>query len=908
VNPYSAASLFSAIAMAFLGMFVHFRNTKSTLNRVFMVLALTTSYWAFTEFQIRNSESAERASFWVTASYVWPLALAFLLHFSLTFTERAQSRGWRLWLWFIYAPAAVFAILNVLVYSPDVYRVYWGWAPNYRSSWSEAAYMVVSYVWAFSLAVLSLVLCIRYAWTAQTQRTRKMGKHVSIGLAFVIVPAVLTELILPAVYERPVIPLTVSSCAIMAAFVTYAIIKYELFTLDPVSAAESIVATISDPLFLVDLDHSIRTTNAAACHMLGYELHELLGHPISKIFPPSTDGESNTGFMHMLETGVVNDVETALVTKQGRSIPVSLSWSMTRSKDGRVLGITFVGRDITERLRFQEGLKQARDELQNRVEEQTRELTVANKLLRDEIAERMKVEEQLANDKEYLTVTLRSIADGVIVTDSEGRITLRNRVAEELTGCSPDEMLGQPLCDVFRVIDEKTRTSIGDPFQAVVDKGEAVSLGEGVLLIAKDGTERLISDSGAPIQYHSGNARGVVIVFRDISERRRLEERLLKTRKLESVSVLAAGLAHDFNNILTGIMTSLFVARTQVKPESETYQLLSEAEQSAFRASTLTKQLLTFSKSTTPVRQRTSLRELVEETAGYCLSGSHVDYELQLDDDLYDVELDRGQMDQALSNIVINAEEAMPGGGSIRIQARNRSIRADDGLPLRDGEFVVVSVIDQGSGIAEENLHRIFDPYFTTKEEHNGLGLTTAYAIVTKHEGCVDVESRVGQGSTVYVYLPAAQPEEHFEGPELDDETGGVVIEPRRVLFMDDEDYLRRTAKKLLEHLGYEAVIVSEGEEAVGVYERALADGKPFDAIILDLVVSSGLGAKDTLSRIRQLDPDVRAIVTSGFSSDPVMQNCNKHGFSGSLTKPYVAGEIAKALEKVLEEDEPSAR
>lgn len=903
MNPYAISSLFSAIVMAFLGVFVHIRNSRSTLNRVFMLLCLTMSYWAFTEFEARNAESMARAQFWLKAGLVWPIAVALLWHFVLVFTGRTQRIGRVRRILFIYAPALFLTVMNGFMAAAQPIDVPWGWTQPIVTRPTDVAYFGFAYLWALTIALSSLFLAARFALTAESTQTRKMGKHVAIGLTIVVVPAILTEVVLPALVQRPVIELTVTMCAVMAAFITYAIIKYELFTLSPSAAAESIVATISDPLFLVDLDHSIRTTNSAACRMLGYEIHELIGHPIGKVFPPSDDGQSNTSFLKAMETGVVNDVETTLLTKDGEYIPVSLSWSMTRSKDGRTLGVTFIGRDITDRLRFQESLKQARDNLQLQVEEQTKELTVANKMLREEIGERMKAEEALAEDKEYLSVTLRSIADGVITTDRDGSVVLLNRVAEDLTGWRLQDAVGRPLGEILQVVDEETREQNADPFDRVAGSGEVVMLSEGAVLLGHDGTERVVSYSGAPIRSQAGKIRGMVLVIRDISERRKLEERLFKNRKLESVSVLAAGIAHDFNNILTGIMTSLFVARTQVKPDSETYQLLSEAEQSAFRASSLTKQLLTFAKGSTPVRQRLPVRELIEETAGFCLSGSLADYELELSEDLFDVELDRGQMDQALSSIIVNAEESMPDGGLIRIRAENRTIGSEHGLPVRKGHYVAISVTDQGGGIPEDDLHRIFDPYYTTKPNHNGLGLTTAHSVVSQHDGCIDVESVVGKGATFYVYLPAAEVREQKHEWDMEDSTDSPVAR-RRVLFMDDEDYIRRTAAKLLEHIGYETTTAARGEEVLDLYRESLDESRPFDVVVLDLSVNGGKGARETISELRQLDPEVRAVVTSGYATDPILNDFRRFGFTAALSKPYTVQTIEQAIAKALEESE----
>jgi signal transduction histidine kinase/ActR/RegA family two-component response regulator len=415
-----------------------------------------------------------------------------------------------------------------------------------------------------------------------------------------------------------------------------------------------------------------------------------------------------------------------------------------------------------------------------------------------------------------------------------------------------------------------------------------------VVLVARDGARRAIAHSGAPIKDKTGNVRGTVLVFRDVSERMRLEDEIFRTRKLESLAVLAGRFAHDFNNMLTSVMTNLFVARMRIPSGSETSELLSEAERTAFQASALTKQLQSFSASSTFIKERFSIRELIEETAGFCLSGSHVDYHLDLADTLCDIEADRGQIDQALGAIITNAYEAMGSDGTVGISARDAQIERNNALRLQEGTYVSISISDQGPGIPHDALTKIYDPYFTTKPNASGLGLTTAYSIVTRHGGCIDVALHEGAGSTFTVYLPACKkPEEGGEPEETATRKG-------KVLLMDDEDYIRKSTGKLLNHLGYDTVTAADGEEAIALYNEARDQGEPFDLVILDLAIPGGVSGKETMKRLLETDPDVKAVVSTGYTNNPVVRDYRSYGFCGVITKPFEIEELSRLLQEAM--------
>ncbi|MBU7046712.1 MAG: response regulator, partial [Theionarchaea archaeon] len=406
------------------------------------------------------------------------------------------------------------------------------------------------------------------------------------------------------------------------------------------------------------------------------------------------------------------------------------------------------------------------------------------------------MEKKLRESQQWLSTTLKSIGDAVIATDTEGVITFMNPVAEALTGWNQKEAVGTFLSEVFHVISEETRKRCENPFEKIMKTGKATDLANNTILVAKDGTELFIADSGAPIR-DENHILGTVLIFRDTTEKRRIEQEMLKTQKLESLSILAGGIAHDFNNILTAILSNANLARMYAEDERVT-EKLNKIEKASLQAKDLMQQLFTFSKGGAPVKKPVSLRDLIKDSASFALRGSNVRCHLYLPDDMWSVDVDAGQISQVMNNIIMNADQAMPEGGIIQVRAENVVIE-EDAPPLKKGFYVKVTVTDQGIGILDTHLQRIFDPYFTTKQKGSGLGLSTAYAIINNHDGYITVESELGMGSTFCIYLPASgeRGERKVEKPQKLQEGKG------RILLMDDEESILEAAGELLEVLGY---------------------------------------------------------------------------------------------------------
>ncbi|HTP66593.1 MAG TPA: PAS domain S-box protein [Geobacteraceae bacterium] len=502
-----------------------------------------------------------------------------------------------------------------------------------------------------------------------------------------------------------------------------------------------------------------------------------------------------------------------------------------------------------------------------------------------EITELKKVEKALRESEELFRTLCDSAPIGIFKSDREGNNIYSNRRLEEISGLTAAESLGQGWKKAVHPDDfdgamahmskmETERDLFETEFRLLPPSGKTVW------------TRVLVS----PIKSHEGEVTGFVGTVEDITELRQVRQEMLKTQKLESLGVLAGGIAHDFNNILTAILGNISLARMQLNDAEKAGRRLVEAENAAARARDLTQQLLTFARGGEPVKKTINIGDLLREAAGFAIHGSAVMCVFDVKDDLRPVEVDDGQMSQVIHNLVINAVQAMPGGGTITVGAANVRFTATGKWCVR------VSVADTGTGIPEQHLQRIFDPYFTTKQQGSGLGLATCYSIINKHGGSITVESAMGKGSVFHIELPAS--ENNVTATETRSRTL-FAHGNGRLLLMDDEEPVRETVKAILEELGYRVECASDGSEAVELYSRRRMEGTPFAAVILDLTVPGGVGGKEAIALLRSIDPEVKAVVSSGYSTDPVMANYREHGFSAVLCKPYHVGEMSRVLQEL---------
>lgn len=523
--------------------------------------------------------------------------------------------------------------------------------------------------------------------------------------------------------------------------------------------------------------------------------------------------------------------------------------------------------------------------------------------LETEVTVRLNAQKALADEKERLAVTLHSIGDAVITTDTEGKVVFINSAAEELTGWTNEEAQGQAVTAIFALIDEKTEAPIPSPIHTVLETGRPITLAGDTALVARNGAIRSIADSCSPILDWDNNMIGVVIVFRDITHEKRIESELFKIMKLESVGVLAGGIAHDFNNILAAILGNIEVAAFRIAGKDEgTSVLLADAQKAVMRASYLTKQLLTFSKGGSPVKDSASLPAIIQDSADFVLHGSRVSCEYHFPKDLWKAEVDVGQISQVIQNIIINAKYAMPEGGKIVIVGANISDPACEPLLKSDeGSYVRITIQDSGSGIPQHIIDRIFDPYFTTKETGNGLGLAICHSIIRKHNGHLLVQSEPDQGTTFTIYLPVHSMQTAPAGTmEARLPSPAGPVKSAMVMILDDEKIIREVIRHQLIALGHQAVLVENGTEAVRVYETLQAAGTPVDLAIMDLTIPGGMGGKEAAAILLQKYPNARLIVSSGYSNDPIMANFRAYGFRAALSKPCELARLQAVIEEVL--------
>ncbi len=500
-----------------------------------------------------------------------------------------------------------------------------------------------------------------------------------------------------------------------------------------------------------------------------------------------------------------------------------------------------------------------------------------------DVTEQKKTADDLKESEERFRLLTETAPIGIFLTEALGGIIYANPHLVRLTGIPLDEVVRNGWAGI---VHQDDLAPVLESWIDAVQRGGRWAKEHRML--SESGEMVWAHSMGTPVHSGDGFILGYVGIVEDITEQKKLESEQIKSQKLESMGVLAGGIAHDFNNILTSILGNISLSKMMATKTPEIIENLSLAEKATLRAKDLTQQLLTFARGGAPVKKTITLHGIIRDSAEFVCHGTRVTCRLELPDNLLMVEADEGQLSQVIQNLVINATQAMPEGGNIEITARNVSVS--------QGRFIKISVTDTGTGISPENLNRIFDPYFTTKKDGSGLGLATAYSIIKHHGGSISVESTPGSGTTFQILMPAS------------DRSAGVAREEEvspasaggRVLVMDDEQSIRDTACAILRVLGYEAESAGDGTDAVKSYSTALAQGRPFDAVIIDLTVVGGMGGEDTIKVLLDIDPGVRAVVSSGYSSDPVMSKYADFGFYDVLVKPYRIEDVAAVMRRVI--------
>lgn len=511
-----------------------------------------------------------------------------------------------------------------------------------------------------------------------------------------------------------------------------------------------------------------------------------------------------------------------------------------------------------------------------------------------DITERKKVERQFQEEKERLSVTLNSIGDGVIRTDLEGNIITINKTGQLITGWTQEDAEGCKVSEVIVEVDDFNSSITTLPIEKVIETGEKYDLEDNITIISKTGVKIVISESASPIKNSENEIIGAVIVFRDVTERLKMLEQIHRTDKLESLGLLAGGIAHDFNNLLTGIFGYITLGKLSIESNDvkSALQNLEHASGALNRAENLTQQLLTFAKGGKPIMKYGDIITVLKKSISFALSGSNIiaDYNFRTDHKI--VKFDEGQISQVFDNIVINAKQAMPDGGKIIINVDCFSLTDDLDALLTRGNYLLISIQDTGNGISKELLSKIFDPFFSTKKSGNGLGLTTSFSIIKKHNGKLEAESKVGEGTVFKIFLPVAgQDEIVLDETQMIRHKGSGTI-----AILDDELYNRNVLGEMVKELGYSSVLASDGAELLTL----LKDYSNISAFILDLTVPDGRGGKEIVADIKKIFPNSVFIAFSGYSSDQIISDPEKFGFTASLSKPFTLERLSKLFNMYL--------
>ena len=570
----------------------------------------------------------------------------------------------------------------------------------------------------------------------------------------------------------------------------------------------------------------------------------------------------NWPLIRSISHGEIIKGEEIYFDKKGSRGIISIDSAPVRNKGGNIIAGVAILHDITESKQNQEKIKLAK---------------------------------QMQSIIEFLP-------DAIFVLDQDRKVIAWNRAIEELTGVMKNEVLGKGDQIYSKAFYGKKHPMMVDNLWDNVNEHNFF-VKDGDTVYSKvfiphfnGGKGAYLEVKATPLKNDRDEIIGAIESIRDITRRQKMDEESLKIQKIESIGTLAGGIAHDFNNFLAGILANIQLAKLKHKKGDDIGATLTWVEEIVCRATHLTRQLLAFSKGGAPVKKAVLLNDVLKDTADFILRGSKSKCELLISPDLWMVEVDQGQISQVIGNLIINADQAMPEGGVIQLKADNLMVNPDAVNHLKPGRYAKISVIDQGMGIPKEIQNKIFDPFFTTKQNGTGLGLASSYFIISNHQGVISVESEVGNGTQIDIYLPALNQAVSIEKPQ-----GQTIVEGKgRILLMDDELMVRETTGEILQEIGYEVHYAQEGMEAYQLYKKAFEKGKPFDLVIMDLTVPGGMGGQASLEVIKKFDPQVKAIVSSGYANAPVLANYREYGFVGVVVKPYKIEDLSELIHNLL--------
>jgi PAS domain S-box-containing protein len=487
--------------------------------------------------------------------------------------------------------------------------------------------------------------------------------------------------------------------------------------------------------------------------------------------------------------------------------------------------------------------------------------------------------------------------DGIMVVQ-DGIIKESNSSMVRLCGCHPESMLDSAIAEFFPFDENPEIEALAGSIGSKANKVPTQT----ATLVCKTGRRLKVEIKAAGCAFEKKPA--ILWVIRDISDRLTARESLENAGKLDAIAALSGGIAHDYNNLLTAIIGNITLAQTHLNAKEKPFRLLDHALVASKTAKNLTQKLITFSKGGSPNKEIAAVDRLVRSATDFTLSGSNIKCNYTFPAGIHLIDVDQSQIGQAIHNVIMNAREAMHAGGIIDVAAANVFV-TDEVPTLMEGDYVKISVSDQGTGIPADEFDKVFEPYYSTKKRGNargtGLGLSICRSIIRKNGGDVTVASQMGVGTTIHLYLPAVDPKAlHKISSEKKPHEQPPIFGEGKILVMDDDPMIRELAGEILWHLGYEVEFATDGREAIAIYQKSMKSTRPFDAVILDLTVRGGMGGKDAIQKLIAIDPEVKSIVSSGYSDDPGMTDFKQYGFSGVVAKPYTLAELGEKLNQVL--------
>ncbi len=880
MKTYLTTSIFlTLLFIIFFCIYLFFRVSKNKTLRVYFLFLLDLALLITTHLVIINIQPSPFAFFVIKVSTVFISTIGpLLLHFVYEFFGKKKDIPY--WL-FLFISASSFFIYNFTPWA-IVYKEGLQWAVS--SSFSTPFYYFArphGLLVLKTLFFLSVVLPILYGGYLLCINSKKfkdnVKKHTFImGIIFIITGSSLfcAEFWFFDPHANPLLYYLVEIFLVILSLGAswFMIEKYGFLSLSLESFAEDMFKHAEIGIIIVNGEDKIENINKKAIEYLGIpNSEEVKGESIFKYLPDYNEKE--------LKMNLNNDERYFSITK----IPIS--------RGEYIVGNMIMLTDVTTEKQLEKELARLNAELQEKVIERTVMLQKTVENLEEEMDARLAAERELRETMNLYKTLFESGGDAIFFHDAKGYIINVNKKGCQILKKTKDEIIGANFFDIVEFIEKEK------DFILEKAKGNEDFLIEGKIK-REDGKE---IDIEANIKKVNISQMDYYLVFvRDVTARKDEERRLLELSKLESVSLLAGGIAHDFNNMLTAIFGNLSILKLKLKEREDLYERIEKIESVLENARSLTTQLLSLSKGGEPVKEITTIKNTIIDTVEFTLRGSPVRLKLDVPDELPPLDVDKAQISRVIQNIITNALEAMSDEGTLFIKVEEVDIPPEKKREINGDRALKITIQDTGSGIPKEFLPRIFDPFFSTKPNGSGLGLAVVYNIIKKHGGCIDVSSVEGEGTTFHIWLPISYSPVEKTVESLDKKEN-ISLESAKILVMDDEEMIRDFLKDILTMHGFKVEVVEDGKEAIEKYKKAMEKGEPFDLVIMDLTIPGGMGGKEAIKILKDIDLNISVIVSSGYTDTDVLIRYEEYGFSGYLHKPYKLSELFSVISKVLQ-------